>query len=61
MIDNESLVANCSSKPVTFCQGPTVVGSNFFEGTTKLSFTLSGFRELLAHILKFIVGMNEGS
>ena len=61
MVDDELLVVNCSSKPITFCQGPTVVGSNFFEGTTKLPFALIGFRELLAHILKFIVGMNEGS
>ena len=60
MIDDESLVANCSSKPVTFCQGLTVVGSNFFEGTMKLPFVLIGFNELLAQILKFVVGMNEG-
>ena len=61
MIDDESLVAHCNSKPVTLCQGPTVVGSNLFEGTMKLSFALIGFHELFAQISKFIVGMNEGS
>ena len=61
VIDNESLIANCSFKPVTFCEGPTVVDLNFCEGAMKLFFVLIGFHELLAQSLKFIVGIHEGS